>query len=109
MHIAIVCRGLGAGGSVAAVALRQARELARHARVTVISDSLPEDLHGLEAIRVRVPDFHALRRLRHVPDEVAFARAARIALQKIGSSVPRSSSEFLGVAASAPPRNSEEP
>lgn len=85
MHIAIVCRGLGAGGSVATVALRQARELRRHARVTVISDSLPEELHGLEAIKVRVPDFHALRRLRHVPDEVAFARAARIALRKIGS------------------------
>jgi glycosyltransferase involved in cell wall biosynthesis len=84
MHVAIVCRGLGAGGSVAAVALRQARELARHARVTLISDSLPDDFGGLGAIRVRVPDFHALRRLRHVPDEVVFARASRQALQKSG-------------------------
>lgn len=65
--------------------MRQARELARHARVTLISDSLPDELHGLAAVRVRVPDFHALRRLRHVPDEVAFARASRFALQQFGN------------------------
>jgi len=85
MHIAVVCRGLGAGGSVAVVALRQARELTRHARVTMISDSLPADAHGIELIRVHVRDLRVLRRFRHVPDELLFDRAARRALRTLSS------------------------
>lgn len=64
---------------MAAVALRQARELARHARVTLVSDSVPAGC-DLPHVAVRVPNLHALRRFRHVFDEVAFARDARRAL-----------------------------
>ncbi|HEX7830188.1 MAG TPA: glycosyltransferase family 4 protein [Thermoanaerobaculia bacterium] len=82
MHVAIVCRGLGGAGSVAAVALRQARELAKSERVTLISDSFPDDC-AFERILVAPPDFALLRRLRHVFDEVAFARVAKNALLAI--------------------------
>jgi glycosyltransferase involved in cell wall biosynthesis len=88
MHVAIVCRGLGLPGAVASIALRQARELTRHARITLVSDSFPEDTDETawaERRLVRVPDLHLLRRLRHVPDEVAFARGARGVLRSLPS------------------------
>lgn len=80
MHVAIVCRGLGHESSVATVALRQARELARHARVTLVSDCFPDALPFAATAVAPVPDLHALRRFRHVVDEVLFTRAARRAL-----------------------------
>ncbi|HEX8170319.1 MAG TPA: glycosyltransferase family 4 protein [Thermoanaerobaculia bacterium] len=80
MHVAVVCRALGIPGGVANSALRQARELSRHARVTLLSDVLPSDVAPLDGVRVGVPDLHALRRFRHAPDEYLFARAARAAL-----------------------------
>jgi glycosyltransferase involved in cell wall biosynthesis len=83
MHIAILCRALGAPGAVASIALRQARELTRHARITFVSDSFPDDLDWAERVRVAMPDLYALRRLRHVPDEVLFGRGARRALQSL--------------------------
>lgn len=85
MHIAVVCRGLGEPGAVASIALRQARELTRHARITLVSDSFPENLDWAERKPVRMPDLHVLRRFRHVPDEVAFARGARRALRSLAS------------------------
>jgi len=85
MHIAVVCRGLGLPGAVASIALRQARELTRHARITLVSDSFPGDTAWAECRLVRVPDLHLLRRLRHVPDEVAFGRGARAALRSLES------------------------
>ncbi len=85
MHIAVVCRGLGLPGAVASIALRQARELTRHARITLVSDSFPEEPEWAERRLVRTPDFHLLRRLRHVPDEVAFARGARGVLRSLPS------------------------
>jgi glycosyltransferase involved in cell wall biosynthesis len=85
MHIAIVCRGLGLPGAVASIALRQARELARHARVTLVSDGFPVGLDWATCILVRTPDLKLLRRFRHVPDEIAFARAARRALRSLPS------------------------
>jgi glycosyltransferase involved in cell wall biosynthesis len=78
-HVVIVCRGLGSPGSVALVALRHGRELARHFRVTLISDSraeTPADISVPQEI-VPVPNLHLLRRFRHAPDEVFFARAVR--------------------------------
>ena len=83
MHIAIVCRGLGQPGAVASIALRQARELTRHARITLVSDSFPDDTAWAECVRVRMPDLYMLRRLRHVPDEVMFARGARGLLRSL--------------------------
>jgi glycosyltransferase involved in cell wall biosynthesis len=81
VHVAIVCRALGGSGSVATVALRQARELTRHFRVTLVSDSLPEKTPWAFArLLVKTADLHFLRRFRHVPDDFLFARAARRAL-----------------------------
>lgn len=84
MHIAIVSRALGAPGAVASVALRQARELARHARITLVSDSFPPDVDWAERARVPMPDLHALRRFRHVPDEVLFGRGVNHVLRSRG-------------------------
>jgi glycosyltransferase involved in cell wall biosynthesis len=85
MHIAIVCRGLGLPGAVASIALRQARELTGHARITLVSDSFPDDTAWAERRLVRMPDLHRLRRFRHVPDEIAFGRGARAALRSLES------------------------
>lgn len=65
------------------MALRQARELLRHGRVTLVSDSLPEEGGGAAGVLVRVRDLHWLRRFRHAPDEILFARAARKALRAL--------------------------
>lgn len=83
MHIAIVCRALGRPGAVASIALRQAWELTRQARVTLVSDSFPDDAGWAPCVRVRMPELHWLRRFRHVPDELAFARGARRALRSL--------------------------
>ncbi|HEU4886471.1 MAG TPA: glycosyltransferase family 4 protein, partial [Thermoanaerobaculia bacterium] len=83
MHIAIICRALGAPGAVASVALRQARELTRHARITLVSDSFPDGIDWAEKARVPMPNLHALRRFRHVPDEVLFGRGANRALRSL--------------------------
>ena len=83
MHIAIVCRALGAPGAVASIALRQARELTRHARITLASDSFPDGVDWAEKARVPMPDLHALRRFRHVPDEVLFGRGVNRVLRSL--------------------------
>jgi glycosyltransferase involved in cell wall biosynthesis len=83
VHIAIVCRALGRPGAVASIALRQARELTRQARVTLVSDSFPDGVDWAARAPVRMPDLRILRRFRHVPDEIAFARGARRALRSL--------------------------
>ncbi|MFP5245137.1 MAG: glycosyltransferase family 4 protein [Thermoanaerobaculia bacterium] len=80
MHVAIVCRGMGGSGSVASVALRQARELAKRMEVTLVSDSFPAETPFAARALVSMPDLHVLRRFRHVPDELFFARGVRRAL-----------------------------
>jgi glycosyltransferase involved in cell wall biosynthesis len=78
LHIAIICREMGGQGSVASVALRQAKELARYARVTLLSDSFPDDVDPYLAKHlVRPFDFSFLRRFSHVPRELSFAFAAK--------------------------------
>lgn len=83
MHIAVVCRALGVPGAVASVALRQARELTRHARVTLVSDACPADVDWADCVRVPMPNLHALRRFRHVPDEVMFGRGVNNVLRSL--------------------------
>lgn len=83
MHIAIVCRALGAPGAVASIALRQAHELTRHAPVTLVSDSFPDGIDWAEKVRVPMPDLYALRRFRHVPDEVLFGRGVNRVLRSL--------------------------
>ncbi|HKR66289.1 MAG TPA: glycosyltransferase, partial [Thermoanaerobaculia bacterium] len=63
-------------------------ELARHGSVTLISDSLPEDIPWASTQRASMPDLRALRRFRHVPDELLFARAARRALFDVHRRTP---------------------
>jgi len=64
------------------VALRQARELSRTMRVTLVSDSFAPD-ETLPHVVARVPDLHLLRRFRHVFDEMLFARAAKRVVRAI--------------------------
>lgn len=82
VHVAIVCRDLGGTGTIAAVVLQQARELAQAMRVTLVSDSF-QPSETLPCVQVRVPDLRFLGRLRDVPDELAFAYAARRALRTL--------------------------
>src|SRR5262245_58788260 len=78
LHIAVICRGLGLQGSVPAVALRQAQELGRYARVTLISDSFPDNGDPcLSSQLVSPANFSFLRRFSHVPLELAFAFAVK--------------------------------
>jgi glycosyltransferase involved in cell wall biosynthesis len=77
-QIAVVCPGSGAGGSVAAVALRQAAGLASSFDVMLLSDSHPaEPIGRVKYLRIRPPSFRWLRRYGHVPRELAFTRHVR--------------------------------
>jgi glycosyltransferase involved in cell wall biosynthesis len=80
-HIVIVCPGLGGGGSVANVALHQARELAKRFCVTLVSDSFPPGVsQTLGQLPLKPLRFGLLRRFAHVPNEIAFTWAARLAV-----------------------------
>ncbi len=80
-HIAVICPGSGGGGSVAAVALRQAAGLARFFGVTLLSNSHPaESIEGVDYFPISAPSFQWLRRYAHVPREIAFTRYVRRAL-----------------------------
>src|SRR5262245_15106227 len=84
LHIAIICRGLGEQGSVPAVALRQAQELGRYARVTLISDSFPDNnVPGLPSQLISPANLSFLRRYSHVPRELAFAFAVKRCLYRM--------------------------
>jgi glycosyltransferase involved in cell wall biosynthesis len=84
LHVAVVCRELGARSSVQAVALRQARELAHYARVTLLSDSFPADTDPcLFRQPVTPTDFSFLRRFSHVPRELSFALAVKRSLYQL--------------------------
>jgi len=74
---------MGKGGSVAAVALRQARELTRTATITLVSDSFPDGTAWAERAAVPMPNLDFLRRFRHVPDELLYARGVRRALMAV--------------------------
>jgi glycosyltransferase involved in cell wall biosynthesis len=88
-HLAIVCPALAAGGAVASVALHQARELAAQFRVTVFSDSFPEpEMRGLARQGLKPLRFGRLRRLAHVPNELAFDLAAKAALRRVHRTSP---------------------
>lgn len=84
-HVVIVCPGCGLGGSVSAVAVRHARELTKYCeRVTLVSDSFPEDLpENVERGIVAPINFNFLRRFCHVPNELAFVRSVRNYLEAL--------------------------
>jgi glycosyltransferase involved in cell wall biosynthesis len=83
-HVVVICPGLDGKGAVAAVAIRQARELAEHFNVTLVSDGFqappaPEvSRYCIKPLR-----FGLLRRFAHVPNEIAFAMAARRAVARL--------------------------
>src|SRR5215469_9654321 len=85
LHVGVICRHLGGGGSVAASALRQAEELGRYARVTLLSDSFPNNTRQcLQKKHLITPaNFLFLRRFSHVPQELAFAFAVRRCLYRL--------------------------
>lgn len=76
-HVVVLARRAGGTGSVSLVTRHHARELAREFRVTIVSDSLPD---GIDGVLVKPREFNMLRRFAHVPNEIAFACAARKAL-----------------------------
>lgn len=77
-HVAVVCIGCAGSGSVAHVAMRQAEELSGLFRVTLVSDGFPDrKLFHVGPERVEPLRFDYLRRFCHVPNELAFAAAAR--------------------------------
>ena len=82
-HLAIVCRSCGGSGSVASVAVHQAIALAAFFDVTLISDTFPEAASTVTFDRIAPPAFHWLRRYGHAPRELAFARHARGALERL--------------------------
>ena len=80
-HVVVLARQAGGAGSVSLVTRHHARELARELRVTIISDSLNHSSLGdVDGVVVKPREYNVLRRFAHVPNELAFARAARKAL-----------------------------
>src|SRR5262245_2533889 len=84
LHIAVICRELGGRGSVPTVAFRQAQELGRYARVTLLSDSFPDNTDScLFRYLVTPANLSFLRRFSHVPREFAFAIAVKRGLFRL--------------------------
>src|SRR5215467_11402785 len=84
LRIAVICRELGGRGSVPTVALRQAQELGRCARVTLLSDSFPDNTDSCLLRHLVTPaNFSFLRRFSHVPREFAFTIAAKRGLFRL--------------------------
>lgn len=82
-HVAIICPACAGQGAVANVAMHYAREIAKSFRVTIVSDSFPDDRPpGSTRLALDPIRFDCLRRFGHLPNEVAFAFAARAALAK---------------------------
>jgi glycosyltransferase involved in cell wall biosynthesis len=80
----IVCRDIGATSSVADVARRQAKEISRDNSVAIISDSAREVPDCRLSLSVISPlRFTYLRRLAHVPNELAFAFSAVRAIRSL--------------------------
>lgn len=75
-EIIVACADCRAeSGSVAAVSIRQAAELAKRFSVTIISDRLPQPAPpGVATVSVPKRGFVLLRRFAHVPAQYAFAR-----------------------------------
>ncbi len=74
-----------AGRTIASNAIRRASELTTRFTVTMISDRFPDSFPaGLERVLIRPRRYDYLRRFCHIPNELAFARAARAAVAGLG-------------------------
>ncbi len=88
-HIAIVCPACGGEGAVANVALHHALELAKHFKVTLLSDSFPDaGVKGVVFLEMKTASFSWLRRFGHVPREYAFAREVSRKLKQLHRANP---------------------
>jgi glycosyltransferase involved in cell wall biosynthesis len=84
LHVAVICRDVGGRGSVPSVALLQAQELGRYARVTLLSDSFPDNTDSCLFRHLVTPaNLSFLRRFSHVPRELAFAIAVKRGLFRL--------------------------
>jgi hypothetical protein len=84
LRIAVICRELGGRGSVPTVAIRQAQELGRYARVTLLSDSFPDNTDSSLFRHLVTPaNLSCLRGFSHVPRELAFAIAVKCGLFRL--------------------------
>ncbi|MDL1948435.1 glycosyltransferase family 4 protein, partial [Acidobacteria bacterium ACD] len=79
-RVAVAAPGCGSGGSVGWVAAWHARELGREFETALFSDSPPSGRGPYDFVPVDTPQFRPLRRLSHVPREVAFAAGVGRAL-----------------------------
>ena len=87
--IVIVVPDLGAGGSVSAVAVRQAGELSARHCVILMSRTPPlETLPAVEFVGIHTSKWKWLRRFCHVPRELSFAIAVRQALGRLHERTP---------------------
>lgn len=76
-------RAIGDNAVRRAVAVRHAFE------VTLVSNEVPGRLPaGVRGVGIRSRNWHALRRLAHVPNEISFARAARRAIARLHREAP---------------------
>lgn len=89
LHIAIVCPACGTLGSVASVAVHQAKHLSPYFNVSLVSDSIPEgNFGGATRLLVHPRRFDYLRRFCHVPNEVAFAKTVHRQLAQLHETNP---------------------
>lgn len=83
-RLAIICPSCGGTGAVANVALHHARELAKYHPVALFSDTFPAySLPDVQFVPLKPRIFSWLRRFAHVPNEIAFALAARAAVERL--------------------------
>jgi len=84
-HIVVTCASCGSNGSVAVVAVKQAHELSKYfEQLTLVSDSLPDDLPGKIGRGLISPRrFNYLRRFCHVPNEYSFVRGVRKHIEEL--------------------------
>ena len=87
-HVAIICPSCGRPGAVASVAIHHSAELAKQCHVTLISDSFPlSPIPGVRQLLIKPWQFGLLRRFAHVPNEVAFAFAAKRAIARLHAGI----------------------
>ncbi len=81
-HILIVLRSCR-GRTIGDYALLRARYFSKWYKVTVVSDSFPDEVDSsINTIQVDFRQFGYLRRFAHVPNDYSFVNSAKRALQK---------------------------
>lgn len=82
--VVIAAPDAGGTGSVASVVRNHARELAKGREVLLVSSTLPEtSIPGVTGVRIQSPTFAWLRRLGHVPRELAQAWKIGVAVRRL--------------------------